>query len=342
MAPSGENAQPWRFRVRELDEAIEVDLILETKADVSLYNHKNRAAFVALGAAAENMRIAATAHQLSTTILPYTASTDEALAARIIMQPAIIKKDLLSDHIKNRATNRKPFETAALKREEIASLEHSSTFPQVSVQIFEAQSIIKSLAHFGSTNEEIMLGNQQLHDFFFSHVNWSHADDERKRTGFFIKTLELPPPARIGFKVLRSWSRARVLNRILKFNRIVAGQNASIYAKASAYGVISADDDSLESAFMVGRAFERVWLEATAMGLQFQPLMGTLFLAYALREKAAGLSTDESSLIQSRYEALKTIVAPHKRVVLALFRVGRGKPPSARALRKPLEDLIVN
>jgi predicted small metal-binding protein len=75
-----------------------------------------------------------------------------------------------------RTTNRKPYKKTPIQEAHLDSVKSS-------VRSFEELGLsctwhtdgkeIQALAEVGSTNEEIMLGNQELHGFFFSHLTWT-------------------------------------------------------------------------------------------------------------------------------------------------------------------------
>src|SRR3989344_4833954 len=65
MAPSGENAQPWKFVVHRQQDGVVIDVLVSDERAQSLYGWGNRASYVAIGAAVENMRVAAPSYGFS-------------------------------------------------------------------------------------------------------------------------------------------------------------------------------------------------------------------------------------------------------------------------------------
>lgn len=340
-APSGENAQPWRFVVREQGEGATIDVYLHEASDTSLYNWGHRASYLALGACVENMRTAAAAYGYTPDITPFPEKSDMRHVARVrLVQDASPQQNSSADAVSARITNRKPFNKDAISEEILSALRKAAAFDTVSIDFVSDEEDKKRLANVGAANEAIMLGNESMHQFFFSHVNWTKEEDEAKRTGFFVRSLELPPPARMGFAVARSWRRCRALNRMVHFNEVVAAQNAVVYAQAPVFGIITAVSESPESAFAAGRAFESCWLEATRRGLSLQPLMGTLFLSLAIRAKEhAGLTQDECQRVEKALQDVQRIFALKDRIPYALFRVGFAAAPSAQTRRHPVDEV---
>lgn len=330
MAPSGENCQPWRFVLRD-DTCIE--LWNRPERDQSPYNWEQRGSFMANGAALENMTIAAHAEGFQTNIdiLP----GPQGHIATISLSPGQMK-DALVDFIDKRTTNRKPYQKTPLTEQfKNSLLQASHVVGGVNLSLVEDQQDILKLGRIGSKNEEVMLTNHYMHDFFFEHINWTKAEDDEKKIGFYIDTLELPPPARFMFKILRHWNTCRLLVS-LGIHRIVGQENGRTNASAGAIGIITANDTSSYSYVQAGRAFERIWLTATSLGLSVQPLMGMLFL---MRKIEAGddamFSPEQISQIKSAYTNIfRTINI--KGPVLGMFRIGVSEPPTARASRFPL------
>ena len=114
-APSGENCQPWHFVVRGL--AIEVHLLPER--DQSAYSWGQRAAYLANGAAIENMVIAASAEQYHTNVTYFPDPTDKWHVATItLVKDQFCAPDALAAYTGTRISNRKTYKKESLSSEE--------------------------------------------------------------------------------------------------------------------------------------------------------------------------------------------------------------------------------
>ena len=335
-APSGENVQPWHFTVQ--GNTIDVHVPLEKGA--SLYGWGERASYVAVGAAIENIRIAAAQSGWSAQVdlLPDLHTRH---AAHITLAEGSDGYGAgLFPYIAERVTNRKPYDGKPLTQDDMDALRAAaSDMACGSVRFIESRESIKRAAKVGAGNERIMLGNPLLHAFFFSHVNWTKAEDDARTTGFYIDTLELPAPARIGFKVMSKWSRAQLLNKILGFNRVAAAGNARAYESASAMGIVVAPQESERSALETGMLVERLWLTATARGLALQPLTGILYFMLRLRAgETEGFSEDDRQLIAEYESTIRDIFKlTADETPYFMFRVGHAPPVSARSSRYAIE-----
>jgi len=337
-APSGENCQPWHFVVR--GSTIEIHLLPER--DQSAYSWGQRASYLANGAAIENMVIAASAEQYRSEV-HYFPNPDDAwhTATIVLNKDRTAKPDYLASVIHERISNRKPYKKDSLTSKERKAL--STAVAEAGYGLFalaEERKDIEHLGRVGSANEEVMLANHTLHQFFFSHVNWTKEEDEKKKVGFYIKTLELPPPAEFMFKIFRQWPLMRIFNSV-GFNRIVAKQNCSINASAAAIGALMIANIEPLDFVKIGRTTERIWLTATALGLSFQPLAGIPFFKLKIDGGEGELfSQREQKIIADVCSKAAEIVKAGGKHIAFMFRVGRGDAPSARAIRFPLEEVV--
>jgi nitroreductase len=338
LAPSGENCQPWHFVVRGLE--IEVHLL--PARDQSAYSWGQRASYLANGAAIENMVIAASAEHFRAGVTYFPHQEDKWHVATIVLvKDTDMQTDALAPFVSKRISNRKSYEKEPLTNEERNKLlAAASETGYGSLVLAEKKEDIKLLGRVGSTNEEVMLTNRSMHQFFFSHVSWTEEEDQKKKVGFYIKTLELPPPAVFMFKIFRHWSIMRVLSA-LGFNRIVAMQNGATNASAAAIGAFLISDIEPLDFVKIGRTIERVWIAATALGLSFQALAGIPYFKFKIAGgEGDSFSEGERKLVVDADQKASRIFNADGKYIAFMFRIGRGDAPSAHAVRFPLADVV--
>ena len=338
LAPSGENAQPWQFKI--IDNKIYQYLVPER--DQSAYNFNQYASYVANGAALENIEIASRAMGYNATIETLPNATDHNLIAIVTLEKSQPQNEPLYEFIEKRITNRKPYKKEPLTAEQKKAL--------LSQKVSEAEFLlnddlinIQTLADVGATNEYIMLNNQSIHNFFFSHVNWTEAEENEKRYGFYIKTLELLPPAQFMFKVFSKWNRMRIF-KALGFPKMVLKQNAQIYASSGAMAAITITNTTPRDFINAGRLTQRVWLIVTKLGLSMQPMTGILFFMLRLRGgDTTAFSPTQQELIKTQYKKVETIfqVSDNKTITM-MFRIGNGEAPSAQSSKYSLGKVLVS
>src|SRR4051812_46582079 len=106
-APSGENCQPWKFKLQ--NDVIEIHLLPER--DQSLYSYGNRASYVANGAVIENMIVASHALGYEAAVSMFPEKHNDLFVARIIFSKSSGSKreEQLFSSISKRVTNRKTY-----------------------------------------------------------------------------------------------------------------------------------------------------------------------------------------------------------------------------------------
>ncbi len=340
-APSGENAQPWRFKMNNRS----VYVYNNSSSDRSLYNFNNFGQLVCEGAALENMLIQADALGYEIALNMFPDPLDPECIARLDVGNAKQPSNAdLAGVIPTRTTNRKPYKKTPVQPADMDAVRASVPFFEKTGLLFTwhaDQKEMQALARVGSTNEEIMLGNQELHDFFFSHITWTKEEDAKKKLGFYIKTLELPPPIEGLFKIIQNWNVMKILKKV-GFPAFVGTGNAGIYSSSAAIGTIAIPAITKENLVLAGRAFERIWITAAARGIHLQPLTGTMFMnIFAENVPEGHFSSAERALLKKRIGELRSVTGRTDSHVVVMYRMGYGDAPSARASRFALEDLLL-
>jgi hypothetical protein len=158
---------------------------------------------------------------------------------------------------------------------------------------------------------------------------------EGARDGIDVASLELDATDRAAMDVLRTGAGMDFLAAhdrgwgLRKTARdAFAGSGGAIVLRAAAL-----DDAALVDA---GRGLMRLWLEATRLRLAIHP-WGSPFLFQRLHEDPASLDTFERDALARAAEAFA--LDPEHPVLLVL-RVSHGGAPTARSLRRPLEQVL--
>lgn len=329
-APSGDNSQPWRFVFRAPD-MLEFHALPER--DNALLNVDDSGTFIALGAAIQNAELEAKALGFNPEV---RYGAEDSLTATFVLHgegglPEAEQE--LQRAIPLRHTNRKAYEKVPLAEDDRRALvEAAGETEGVSLTLVEDRESMSRISRALTTMEEIALKNKTLHKIFFESIFWSEERNAAGGHGLFIKTLELPPPARLLFKVLPYWPVASLLAKI-GFPRMVAETNARQNASASAFGVITIDQFDRRNYIEAGRLLERVWLAAAARGMSLQIVTGLLFLARALEHNSSDIfSAHERASVQRASARIREVLGGEDEPFLT-FRVGRAAPPTAVSFR---------
>lgn len=328
-APSGGNSQPWKFGVK--DNQIYIYAIPEK--DHPILNFRNRGTYLAIGALTENIIIASTAFGYKSSINFCPKKENPNLLVIVNLEKSETKPDQLFDSIKKRATNRKPYKNnpLPLKQKEYL-LETIREIGFGDLKIIDDPEKIDSISSAVSMNEVVMFENKKMHRLFFNEVVWSEEEEAKKKSGLYIKTLEMEPPKQIALRFFKFWPVMNFFNK-LGLARSIAKENYRSYKSTGIFGgIIIRDED--KNFFEAGRAIERVWLKCTSLELSFHLITGIPFLFQSFR---AGMledfSKDHLNIIKNSYENLVSAFEVQNGIIAVLFRAGDGGNPSARSSR---------
>lgn len=333
QAPSGGNSQPWRFEV--LGNAIRVVALPEK--DHPVLNYQYRGTWIAHGALIENISIAAAAKGYRADVELFPDPQEPLVTAHITLLPDDTAPSSLYESIYKRATNRKPYQKNPLSPEIFSKLQDvAETISDCKVTFTTKLEEMKKLARALSITEQVMFENRQLHGLFFKEVVWNEVEERAKGGGLNAQTLELKPPQLAMMKLLmKRWSTMKLLNRI-GMPKIIAKDNAKIYASASCIGIISVSSETNEAFINAGRALQRIWLTATQAHLSFHPITGILFFWQKIEAGEGSLfSPEHISLIRKACTDIQEVFGIRKDTITFLFRIGQGGVPSAQSIKQP-------
>jgi nitroreductase len=336
-APSGDNSQPWRFEIEE--SAGKINIFNIPGKDNPILNIRQRGSYIAHGALVENMLIAASQMGFSADLKFFPQGLSD-LIATVRLAPSKPKNEPLFIFIKERTTNRKPYKNMLLSEAEKEVLIAAGAAAGCELKLIEDKKMMKIVADAMSATERVALETKELHELFFKNIIWDSARNEAGDSGLYIKTLELPEPIQLIFKIIKFWPVMKFFNTF-GFNKLAAGGNSKIYASAAAHGAIIIGNKD-ENFAQAGRAFQRIWLEATRLGLAFQPVVGTIFLAQRVETKNSHpFSQKNSEFIRQAAQKMELVFGINSGEIAAMiFRIGRADQPGARSKRRPPEIIF--
>lgn len=331
-APSGDNCQPWRLILMDG----RLQLFNRPDQDTSLYNHAQRASLLAHGALLENLAIAAPGFGLRAEISLFPDPAVPEHIANVTFSEGERLDDPLCYWVERRCTNRKkyvPIPLTEFQRRELVATPADGAAARV--HLVHEPGEVRVLAGLLAKNDRLVFENRNLHAFLFDHLRWSDEEARATGDGMDIKTLELAPPDRLAFPLLKHWPLVGILNR-LGLPRLIEHTALKLLGSSAAIAGVSLPD--LEPATLVngGRAMQRFWLQATSLGLAVQPVAGLALLVQRLRSgNNAELNEAQRALVTEVGAGLDRAFDSAGRSLVMCFRLGTSPPPSARALRRP-------
>ena len=341
QAPSGDNAQPWQFRLAGND----IHVFLNPKVDMSFFNVRQAASIIACGAAVENIRLAATSMGLDapTKLLPDAAQ--ENLMATVHIQPGDQATDPLAQHIWTRCTNRRSYGKRPLPDWVQADLKaRIQNIPQAHLHLLSGRTQLRKLAKVIYLADRIRTEHQGLHEHFTSMIRFNTEAAEQRRDGLPLKNLEAGLPGEAFLRLTKPWPAMRVANSI-GLGRMVALHSAQGILASGAAGMVVFDGLESRDFLLGGQALQRIWLAMEHHGLQMQPMTAvTLFWLRWLWEGPTSFSEKHQKLLERVWQDFKGLFATvdfEKQGLVMLFRTGYGPGIRHRTLRRDVGDFLI-
>jgi nitroreductase len=340
LAPSGDNSQPWKFIIT----GNRITVLNRPERDLSLYNFNQNATLIAHGCLIENIKIAAAAKNYEITIINFPDRDNTNIISHIDFKKNIVNKEAreLLPYLYKRSSNRKKYHDQKISEEKIAQLLASaSSFSDLKLKIVTDPNQINRLATALSKNEKVLLENKEMHHTLFYHITWNKRDDNENH-GFFLPTFEFNLPQRIVFRLLSHWPVMSFFNKFHVANSI-AKENEKIFQTSAAICAITTTSSKAQNYLSSGMLLERVWLEATKLGLSVQPTTGIVFLMQRIKAgNVSSLSLKQQELIRTEYAIIGDTFETHDDTITMVFRLGYAESPSGRTSRFAPIITIVN
>jgi nitroreductase len=339
LAPSGGNSQPWRFEWRDG----RLVAYHDPGRCSALLDFDNGGTYVAFGAAAENMDLAAQDLGLNARIEPFPKPGNRLLVCAITFarceNPA--RPPELLDQVYLRVTNRRLSQRRPLDPVDRAAVEQAMQTPGARLQLLSDSRRLEHIGQILGEADRFRFLCQELHREMMREVRWTPSEVERTRDGLDLATLELSPVDRAGMRLIASWPVMAYVRRLGKGRALEQSARKAVTA-STAVGLLTMNGVGPTSFFAGGRAVQRIWLRATARRLAFQPMTALPYLFARLeRGGGEGLAEDERQALRelrTRYRELFEVPSGHAEIML--FRIAHAEAPTARSLRRRLDDVL--
>ena len=298
--------------------------------------HRRQLTVFSFGAVLENALIQASAYALDSAVRAFPDPDRPKLVCELEWRPADAPVDPLLRAIDQRHTNRKFFKGPPLAELELALLADEVRRYE-SVRIHWCDDAERRSALLGQVRraEAERFRQPRLHEELFSSIDWSAGWKATSVEGLPPGALEVEVPLRPGFRAMSSWPVMRVLS-LLQMHRLLGIRAADLPCRLSPHlGVLSATDARTSTVIEAGRAFQRLWLQATLQGLALQPMAASI--ALALQPVADGwVSGEVQRALQMGWTRLIGADSP-----MMVFRLGRAPTPAVRASRRPVQSYLM-
>ena len=345
LAPSGGNSQPWKFYYDGTGLWVNHD----KQRSRNLFDGRHRGAYIALGAAIENMVIAAAHLGYQTNIERFpspddlSGPTEESVAFLSFIESSSVDAERMKlfPLLKQRVTNRRQ------SIRETLNPGHSSLLQSIAMQrgaclhFLTDESDLAEIADILGEGDRLRFLCADLHQEAMSEMRWTPEEAETTCDGIDIASLELSEGQAIGMKLVARPDVARLLRNLDAGGGLARSAHKAIQS-ASAVGLLSVHGQNRRDALLGGQTIEHLWLKAHQLGLSWHPMTALLFIFEMLQ-------TDEADIFRpSELENLRTLQerfgrlfpASHQQTPLMLFRLSQAAPPTVRSLRRPVDGML--
>jgi hypothetical protein len=316
LAPSPRNSQPWKFLIENNKIRLYFDI---TKALPAL-DPNHRESYIALGAALENLLIAAKHfnYNFSVDYFPEGKTNNEEIAAVELEE----KKDNESEDelfyiIEKRNTNRNPYALKPVHQDIV------DEFIQIAINgnthlYFIKDQIVKSLmAYVAMQATQKEYEDESIYRDLYSTLRFSEPEAKQKGDGLEVKGLA----RRLVTKYLYHWKILPWLN-MFGISKTLSLSSKKLLERTPIIGLLTSKEVSNLEYVKGGQIWERIALTACKYGLSTQPVSAPLELPE--------FDTAVRTLFHTGSEE----------GLLILFRLGYG-PPARNSQRRNIEQVIV-
>ncbi|WP_420124048.1 Acg family FMN-binding oxidoreductase [Nakamurella sp.] len=324
LAPSPHNTQPWRFTTGP----DWLNVYADDARVMGTVDPERRERTIALGAAIENVVVAAPAKALTVAVTLLPDGPDADLVARIEVRPAHVELTPLAEAIPNRHTNRGPFRAEAVAPELLAEIGAAGDLAAAVRWIVEpgARSALGELLVDAA---QAIADDDAMSRDGYSWFRPSGAAIEAHRDGLTVDGQGLAAPVRVAAKLVPALaSRSMADAAWVKQTRTVHTRTAAAYG-----AVLVADPTSRLDQLTGGRLAQRVHLTATTVDLALQHM--NQITERIDRDRVAGRPAGTAA-------RLAQILGPDAPHLLCLFRVGWPARPGKASPRRAAHQVVAH
>lgn len=338
LAPSGGNVQPWLF------ESASGRLLLryDPQRSGSTLDFERRGTYLALGAAAENLRLATAAAGLAAHLSPFPDPSQPDLVCEITFggrAPSPSGPTL--DALVRRVTNRRLADPRALSREAVETLQAEAERAGGRLQFLLDRAELDELGRVLGGGDRIRFVNAHYGPEMKMELRWTEDEVLGTLDGLDVRSLELSPTDLAAIRLAMSGSGLDMIRELGLGSALEEGAMKSL-AGCSAAMLVTVPGEGAERFFDGGRVIQRVWVAAQELGLAVQPYTALLyiFMRAASGDNGTFRLEERATLAELRRRYLGLLPSRAGETEIMLFRVAHAGPPSARSLRRPVEEVL--
>lgn len=334
LAPSGGNAQPWAF--------VHAGNTIECRANpmvpVPAFDPQARSVDLALGAAIENVELAASAMGLRMRLDPPRGDDPTELRARLTLVADELAIDPLLAQVSRRCTNRHLGTGTELADESLAALHREVRSAGARLLVHTSADARARVAELVAEADRLRMLSERMLADLAGELRWT-AEDVERGDGLDVRTLGLRPGERATLRLLLRAPAMRLVASIDGGDKIKDTSRRGVRG-ASAIGLVVGPEGDRLAYVRGGRALQRMWLTATAHAIAVAPMTTLLFLLRLSPQQARALLPPGGCASLERLRAELHTLFPEAAGQLHafLFTLGDAPTPTLRARRRPADE----
>jgi molybdopterin/thiamine biosynthesis adenylyltransferase/nitroreductase len=342
-APSGDNAQPWRFAVRG-DAGVTITINRHDADDVYDYAD-GRPTRLSAGFLLETLRIAASGAGRGLSWRHRRDDTGAIVIEADLPPDAALVPDPLLPMVTARSVDRRPYRLTPLRPEQKAGLA-AALGDGLTVRWFETSEERRRIAGLNARATDIRLRIPEAYRVHQAILDWQR---DFSPTGVPVAAVGLNPLAVQTMRwLMRDWTYMDAANRYLGttlLSRLELDLLPGYFCGAHFVVLPNrpADLDDPAATMRIGQALQRFWLAATGMGLVMQPALATI--CFALYGRQGTVFTKDTGILRKAgrlADAVAAVVPGGASEIAFIGRIGvpRSRRIQARSVRRPLSELL--
>ncbi len=346
-APSGDNSQPWRFKIIS-DDCFEIHAQLDT--GLSVYNYGDgEPTWLALGMLQETADLAAGEEGYSLS-WEQNISENSAVFTAKMLPSDMAMQDMLSRQIPIRSVDRRPYKQTKLTNIQ-KKLLAEELGDELGIIWHESASVKRRAGLMNALGTRIRLLIGETHPVHERVIDFGH---KFSKTGMPSSALGLDPiVAALMRWLMQSQNRMQVMLRWMGGIYLAQLEMDIMPARGCAahFSIYWKNDPPedltichrQDTLLQAGRRIQRFWLKATEMQMKMQPNLAPLCFSDHARRGVAftenKTAMKQASIVSNRVDEMFEGNTP-----LFFGRIGHSKSASggARSIRQDLEDLMID
>ncbi len=339
-APSADNLQPWRFRIREKG----IDLYLDEGRVKNFCDVDYLTPYISAGAVIENMRLAASHHGFGMTSVYFPETRNPLFAAALAFSSRTPETHPHYDAIHLRLTNRKFYKPWRKANPSLFSNLESFVSTERGFRLLwveRQRDIFRKLSFLVGEGDQMRFENQRLHREFFETIRFTKRLATQTQDGLDIRTLEAGPFASFLFRIMVSWNRVKALN-LLGLSSLFRIYARMQMRSSLAAGLLVGPGQESHHCVKGGEVMERLWHEITCQGLSLQPMEAIpIFIMNLQRNGGRDFSPKQlETLERIKREFFEIFGIDDQKSLILFFRVGYANRVRVRSVRRPVESFL--